>query len=225
MVSSSSVFLLLLCPVFTFFGGRCIALDCFQFPCHLGSHIPSLMVDKVCAAFSCEHTMVWPHMVTHVIGHRCWRMWLATDVDTCDWPQMWMHVIYHRCGHMWLATDVDACDWLQMWTHVIGHRCGHVWLATDVDAYDWPQMWAHVIGHRCGRMWLATDVDTCDCTWGLYKHHERVCTESWLSEKNVRHTRESNLHQHHARSDAQPAELTSHHVDGVEIFINSHHKS
>ena len=31
---------------------------------------------------------------------------------------------------------------------------------------------------------MLTDVDAYNCTWGLYKHHERVCTESWLWEKN-----------------------------------------
>ena len=31
---------------------------CFQFLCFLGSHIPSLIVDLVCAAFQCGQTMV-----------------------------------------------------------------------------------------------------------------------------------------------------------------------
>ena len=29
-----------------------------------------------------------------------------------------------------------------------------------------------------------TDVDACDCTRGLHWHRKRVCTESWLWEKN-----------------------------------------
>ena len=31
---------------------------------------------------------------------------------------------------------------------------------------------------------VGTNADACDCTWGLYGHRERVCTESWLWEKN-----------------------------------------
>ena len=31
---------------------------------------------------------------------------------------------------------------------------------------------------------VCTDTDTCDYTHGLYRHCERVCTESWLWEKN-----------------------------------------
>ena len=31
---------------------------------------------------------------------------------------------------------------------------------------------------------VCTDVNACDCTWRLYGHRKRVCTESWLWEKN-----------------------------------------
>ena len=31
---------------------------------------------------------------------------------------------------------------------------------------------------------VRTDGDACDCTRGLYGHRKRVCTESWLWEKN-----------------------------------------
>ena len=31
---------------------------------------------------------------------------------------------------------------------------------------------------------VSTNVDACDCTRGLYGHRKRVCTESWLWEKN-----------------------------------------
>ena len=31
---------------------------------------------------------------------------------------------------------------------------------------------------------VRTDVNAHDCTWGLYGHRKRVCTESWLWEKN-----------------------------------------
>ena len=31
---------------------------------------------------------------------------------------------------------------------------------------------------------VCTDVNACDCTWRLYGHCKRVCTESWLWEKN-----------------------------------------
>ena len=32
---------------------------------------------------------------------------------------------------------------------------------------------------------MLTDVDECGCTRGLYGHHRRVCTESWLWLKNL----------------------------------------
>lgn len=35
-----------------------------------------------------------------------------------------------------------------------------------------------VIFHAC------TDVNVCNYTWWPYKHHKRICTDSWLSEKN-----------------------------------------
>ena len=31
---------------------------------------------------------------------------------------------------------------------------------------------------------VRTDVNTCSCTWGCKDTHKRVCTESWLWEKN-----------------------------------------
>ena len=31
---------------------------------------------------------------------------------------------------------------------------------------------------------MRTDGNACDCTWGLCRHHKRVCTESWLGGKS-----------------------------------------
>ena len=39
------------------------------------------------------------------------------------------------------------------------------------------------------------DVKACNCTRRLYRHCMRVCTGSWLREKNPCHTRDSNLRQ------------------------------
>ena len=45
---------------------------------------------------------------------------------------------------------------------------------------------------------VCTDADACSCTWGLYKHCQWVCTESWLGEVSCR-TGELNLHQYCTR--------------------------
>ena len=52
---------------------------------------------------------------------------------------------------------------------------------------------------------MCTDVDACNCTWGMYWHHKRVCTESWLWDKNLSPT--STLHPNF-QSDALPTELS-----------------
>ena len=57
---------------------------------------------------------------------------------------------------------------------------------------------------------VCTDVDACDCTWGLHGHRKRVCTESWVCEKNplLHQGIEPSLVLHLAfLSDAVPTEL------------------
>ena len=72
--------------------------------------------------------------------------------------------------------------------------------------------------HRCWRMWLhaaavrtpCTDADACDYVQRLYGHRKRVCTGSWLWEKNLllhRGFEPASVLRLIFQSDALPAEL------------------
>ena len=54
---------------------------------------------------------------------------------------------------------------------------------------------------------VRTDVDACDCTRGICGHRKRVCTESWLWEKNPLPHRGIEPASAACRSDAIPTEL------------------
>ena len=57
---------------------------CFQFLCLLGSHIPSLRVDLVCAAFLCVQTMVW----LPTLGFLLW----CSVIVHGGWSSQWRRV-------------------------------------------------------------------------------------------------------------------------------------
>ena len=62
-LTSSSVFLFLWRKDTHFFLGDKLCMEPFQFPCLLGSHIPSSRVDLACTAFSCVQSVVWLPML------------------------------------------------------------------------------------------------------------------------------------------------------------------
>ena len=109
--------------------------------------------------------------------------------------------LFFKALHLSFAGNSDRLTWVRLQQPqeqrypFLTVRAVFSWVQTKV----WLQM--------LGTFNVLTDVNACDCTRGLYGHHEKVCTECWLWEKNPLPHRGIEPASAAWRSDTLPTEL------------------
>ena len=110
---------------------------------------------------------------------REWRIALHKKPSTTSITNIhWFFFFFQESIlHQYVTGDVHCFTWVRL--HQPQERC-------------YPFLPVYAVFSMCPFVWLPAfgifnmhaNADACNCIWGLDKHHNRVCTESWLWENN-----------------------------------------
>ena len=105
------------------FQDTCCLCDHFQFPCHLGSHVPASKVDLVCAILLFVPTMVWLLMLGISDMHK-------DLINLCDGTPG----LYKHCNRVCSEADTEKNPLLYMGVEPVSAACW-TWCPTKLHPH------------------------------------------------------------------------------------------